>query len=87
MNKFQTVVYILFAIWLVLSIINTCMQISIGIKQFRHAKKIEDAVRNFDNMLGDTFKGVKRQEFFDGIDELKATELEKDKNENEKGDK
>lgn len=79
----QTAVYILLIIWLILSIYSVCLQISIALKNIKHAKDLEKSIKNFDNVMGETFKDMARDKFFEEIEELK--EENKEEGENEDG--
>lgn len=81
MNGLQTTVCILLIVWLLLCIVNVCIQISIYWKQYKHAKQLEDSIKNFDNVMGETFKDIQRDKFFKDIEDLT------EENKEDKGDK
>jgi hypothetical protein len=60
-----------------------CLQISIALKNIKHAKDLEKSIKNFDNVMGETFKDMARDKFFEEIEELK--EENKEEGENEDG--
>lgn len=66
----ETVVYVLLAIWLVLCIISTTIQILTGLKHYKQARNMEKSIKELDNALGNTFKEMKRDKFFTEIEEL-----------------
>lgn len=78
MTGLETAVYILLVIWLALVIFNTCIQISISIKQHRHTRELEEAIKDFDGAFEETLNNIKRQNFFNEIEQMK--------HENEEGD-
>ena len=82
----STAVYILLSIWLVLCIISTTIQILTGIKQYKHTKKIEQSMKDIDNMFESAFKETQRNIFLSEIEELK-NENNKEEGEEENGRK
>lgn len=71
MTWLEIFVYILLGAFLCLAIVNIIIQIMINIKQYNHAAKLEKAIKSLDDIVGESFKDITRNEFFKDIEELK----------------
>lgn len=84
MNGLQTAVCVLLCIWIGIQALNALIQLSIIWKQYKHVIELEKSIKNFDNVMDESFKDIKRDKFFQDIEELQKEKFE---NKEDKGDR